>query len=89
MLAAATILWLVPASAADLTVTSPQPNTSGLQSLTSGKKASTAGRPLFVQRAAVQQDRATGAQRDRHDSGRNYSDAWYRRQFVLLLGVGY
>jgi hypothetical protein len=60
-----------------------------MRSLTSGKKALTAGRSLFVQRATVQHDRPASAPRDRQDSDRNYSDVWYRRQFVLLVGIAY
>ena len=84
ILGSAVMLWIVPASAADLTVSSCRPDAGGMRSLTAGKKALTAGRPLFVSPARY--DRIASTPRD---GARNYSDAWYRRQFVLLIGVGY
>ena len=91
VLAAAAMLWIVPASAADLGITSCLPDAGGMRSLTSGKKALTAARTSRVLHFSAQRDKSASAQRDRQASSgeRNNSDIWYRRQFVLLIGVAY
>jgi hypothetical protein len=83
------MLWIAPASAADLAVTACQPDANGMRSIVYGKKALTSGRPLFVQRSTVQTERTASARRDRQVSDRSYSDTWYRRHFALVIGVGY
>jgi hypothetical protein len=89
MFSSAVMLWVVPAAAADLAVTACLPDASGARSIASGKKALTVGRPLLVRRSSVQYERSTSAKGDRVGGDKKYSDVWYRRQFVLVVGVAY
>src|SRR5579871_6969280 len=88
----AAMLWIVPASAADLAVTACKSVTSEARPATAIKRAQTARQSFVVQRPTGQPDRTTSAQPDpQTGSGeRNNSDIWYRRQFVVLMvGVAY
>jgi|ERR1700690_895293 hypothetical protein len=87
----AAMLWIVPASAADLAVTACESVSAEVRSAVSGKKALTTARIASVLRSSVQRDKAASSQGDHPTSSgeRNTSDVWYRRQFVLLVGVGY
>jgi hypothetical protein len=85
------VLWVAPASAADLAVTACEPVSTEIRSAVSGKKALTTARTSSVLHSSVQRDKAASSQRDRQASSgeRNNSEIWYRRQFVLLVGVAY
>ena len=85
----AAMLWVMPALAADLAVTISQPDASGMRSISSGRKALTAGQPLLVRSSSIQSERTISAHGDRLAGDKKYSDVWYRRQFVLMLGVAY
>jgi hypothetical protein len=91
VLGPAAMLWIMPASAADLAVTARQSVSTEFRSSVSGKKALTAARTSRVRHFSAQRDKSASAQRDRQASSgeRNNSEIWYRRQFVLLVGVAY
>jgi hypothetical protein len=84
------MLWIVPASAADLAVTACDSLSGELRSAVTGKKPLTTARISSALRPA-QRDRTASPQPERQagTSERNYSDVWYRRQFVLLVGIAY
>lgn len=93
IIGAVAMLWIVPASAADLAVTACESAGTEIRSAVSGKKALTAARVASILRSAAQREKAASSQRE-HDrqistGERNTSDVWYRRQFVLLVGVGF
>jgi hypothetical protein len=89
ILGTAAMMSSVPASAADLAITACRPDAGGMRSIVSAKKALTAGRPILVPRTSTEYDRTATVQRDRQDSEKRPADVWYRRQFVLLVGVAY
>jgi hypothetical protein len=82
------MLWIVPASAADLAVTACDSLSGELRSAVTGKKPLTTARISSALRP-VQRDRTSSPERQASTSERNYSDVWYRRQFVLLVGIAY
>jgi hypothetical protein len=86
----AAMLWIVPASAADLAVTACDSFSGELRSAVTGKKPLTTARISSALRPA-QRGRTASPQPERQasTSERNYSDIWYRRQFVLLVGIAY
>ena len=91
VLGPAAMLWIVPASAADLAITACESVGTEIRSAVSGKKALTAARISSGLHSSVQRDKTASSQRDHHISSgeRNNSDVWYRRQFVLVVGVAY
>jgi hypothetical protein len=84
------MLWIVPASAADLAVTACDTFSGEIRSAVTGKKPLTTARISSALRPA-QRERTPVSQPERRaaPSERNYSDVWYRRQFVLLVGIAY
>ena len=91
ILGPAAALWILPASAADLAVTACAPVGTEIRSAVSGKKALKTARISSVLHSSVQRNKTASPQRDHQTSSgeRNGSDVWYRRQFVLLVGVSY
>jgi hypothetical protein len=90
VLGPAAMLWIVPASAADLAVTACESVSTEVRSAISGKKALTTARIASVLHSSVQRDRTASSGDHQISSGeRNTSDVWYRRQVVLLVGVAY
>jgi hypothetical protein len=90
VLGSAAVLWIVPASATDFAVTACASDGTEVRSATAGKKALMGERYSSVV-PPLHGDRIAKFQRHRHARyvDRNYYDTWYRRQFVLMLGVAY
>jgi len=84
------MLWIVPASAADLAATPGQSVAIETPTALAGNKPSTVARISSILHTSGRRGEAN-AQRDRHASvsDRNYFDSWCRKQFVLLLGIAY
>lgn len=82
VLGSAAALWIVPASAADLAIRAC-PDIAQMRP-TAVKKVATTGRSSF-HRPVVHHEPAPAVRTV--DSDR--SDVWYRRQFVMLVGIAY